>query len=131
MQSVYGQLRSVHVPNERIHAEAFGPAGLRRDDAAGMPPAATGAVSVLFARSGKEARWMPESGSLLELAEARGMNPPYSCRSGICGGCRHVLAQCSVTYPNKPPAPCGENGLFPSRAPIGREPLSDRVSRYV
>src|SRR3546814_5216671 len=85
MQSVYGQLRSVHVPNERIHAEAFGPAGLRRDDAAGMPPAATGAVSVLFARSGKEARWMPESGSLPDLAEARGLIPPYSCCSWTCG----------------------------------------------
>src|SRR3546814_12736230 len=77
-----------------------------------MPPAATGAVSVLFARSGKEARWMPESGSLLELAEARGLNPPYSCRSGTCGSCRHLLAQGSVTYPNKPPAPCGDNELL-------------------
>src|SRR3546814_5927796 len=112
MQAIYGQRRGVNVPNERIHAEAFGPAGLRRDDAAGMPPAATGAVSVLFARSGKEARWTPESGSLLELAEARGLDPQYSCRSGTCGSCRHVLAQGSVTYASKTPAPCRNNELL-------------------
>lgn len=112
MQSVYAQLRSVHVPNERIHAEAFGPAGIRRDNEAGMPPAATDAVSVLFARSGKEARWTPDSGSLLELAEARGLSLPYSCRSGTCGSCKHVLAQGSVTYPSNPPAPRGGDELL-------------------
>lgn len=125
MQSVYAQLRSVHVPNERIHAEAFGPAGIRRDNEAGMPPAATGAVSVLFARSGKEARWTPDAGTLLELAEARGLSPPYSCRSGTCGSCRHVLAQGSVTYASKPPALGGDDELLLCQAlPMqGSKPL--------
>jgi len=125
MQSVYAQLRSAHVPNERIHAEAFGPAGIRRDNEAGMPPAATEAVSVLFARSGKEARWMPEAGTLLELAEARGLSPPYSCRSGTCGSCKHVLAQGSVTYASKPPARCGDDELLLCQAlPMqGSKPL--------
>ncbi|WP_149195003.1 pyridoxamine 5'-phosphate oxidase family protein [Luteimonas suaedae] len=125
MQSVYAQLRSAHVPNERIHAEAFGPAGIRRDNEAGMPPAATDAVSVLFARSGKEARWTPDSGSLLELAEARGLSPPYSCRSGTCGSCKHVLAQGSVTYPRNPSTPCGDDELLLCQAlpAQGSEPL--------
>ncbi|MDH5823569.1 pyridoxamine 5'-phosphate oxidase family protein [Luteimonas sp. RD2P54] len=125
MQSVYTQLRGVHVPNERIHAEAFGPAGIRRDDRAGMPPAATGPVQVLFARSGKEARWTPGAGSLLDLAEARGLAPPYACRSGTCGSCRQVLAQGSVTYPSQPQAPCGSDELLLCQAlPMqGSEPL--------
>lgn len=112
MQSMYAQLRSVNVPDDRIRAEAFGPAGIRRDNDAGMPPAATEAVSVLFAQSGKEARWVPGAGSLLDLAEARGLNPPYSCRSGTCGSCRHALAQGSVTYASKPQSPCGDNELL-------------------
>ncbi|WP_219339657.1 pyridoxamine 5'-phosphate oxidase family protein [Luteimonas salinisoli] len=125
MQSVYAQLRSAHVPNERIYAEAFGPAGIRRDNQAGLPPAATGSVEVLFARSGKEARWMPGSGSLLDLAEAHALTPPYSCRSGACGSCRHALAQGSVTYPSKPRAPCGDDEVLLCQAlPMqGSEPL--------
>lgn len=125
MQAVYAQLRSVHVPNERIYAEAFGPAGIRRDDEAAMPPAAAGAVSVLFATSGKEARWTPDAGSLLELAEARGLSPPYSCRAGTCGSCKHVLAQGSVTYGSRPTATCGDGELLLCQAlPMqGSKPL--------
>ena len=104
MQSLYEQLRSLRVPNENIFAEAFGPAGLKRDNDQAMPSASSVPVAVLFSTSGKEARWTPDSGSLLELAEARGMNPPYSCRSGTCGSCRHTLTQGSVTYANKPAA---------------------------
>ena len=125
MQSVYAQLRSVHVPDERIRAEAFGPAGIRRDGESDMPPPSTEAVSVLFARSGKEARWTPDAGTLLELAEARGLSPPYSCRSGTCGSCRHGLAQGSVTYASKPPAACGDDELLLCQAlpRQGSEPL--------
>lgn len=104
MQSLYEQLRSLRVPNEHIFAEAFGPAGLKRDNDVAMPPASSVPVAVLFSSSGKEARWAPDTGSLLELAEARGLNPAYSCRSGTCGSCRHTLTQGAVTYANKPSA---------------------------
>ncbi len=116
MQSLYAQLRSMNVPDARIHAEAFGPAGLRRDDAPRMPPPATGTVDVLFARSGKRAYWTPGAGSLLELAEACGLDPPSSCRAGTCGNCRHVLTQGAVTYPDKPAAACADNEMLLCRA---------------
>ena len=112
MQSIYEQLRSIRVPNENIHAEAFGPAGLKRDNELNLDPASTQAVAVLFAKSGKEARWTPNSGSLLELAEARGLNPPYSCRSGTCGSCRQTLTQGTVTYEITPSAPHSENEVL-------------------
>ncbi|MBX9883977.1 MAG: iron-sulfur cluster-binding domain-containing protein [Novosphingobium sp.] len=90
MQGRYDQLRDLGTPDARIHAEAFGPASLkRRLDQAGpaLLLAATRAVPVAVVQSGKEARWQPDAGSLLELAEARGLSPDYSCRSGRCGTC--------------------------------------------
>jgi ferredoxin len=53
-------------------------------------------------RSAKEARWSAESGSLLELAEQRGLNPESSCRDGRCGTCRTRVLQGEVTYAKTP-----------------------------
>lgn len=102
MQSLYAGLRALHVPDARIHAEAFGPAGLQRDSATPMAPAASRAVPVLFARSGTEARWEPDRGSLLDLAEARGLSPVHACRQGMCGSCSHALVAGTVTYAQSP-----------------------------
>lgn len=113
-QDLYEGLRAVHVPDARIHAEAFGPSTLRRhgDDpqpTLQQPPAASEAVAVMFADSAKEARWTPGDGSLLELAEARGLSPPFSCRGGSCGTCTTKVLQGQVHYPN-PPAQMPEPG---------------------
>ena len=52
----------------------------------------------------KEARWTPESGTLLELAEQRGLSPAFSCREGNCGSCRTRLLAGAVTYLKEPTA---------------------------
>ncbi len=108
MQAIYDGLRSLNVADARVHAEAFGPASLKRtsDQAADEPVvlAATAPVPVAFATSGKEARWTPEAGTLLELAEARGLNPDFSCRGGSCGTCRTRIVEGAVAYPVKPSA---------------------------
>ena len=106
-QDLYEGLRTVHVPDARIHAEAFGPSTLRRHTDAGQPtlqqpPAASEPVPVYFAASAKEARWAPGSGTLLELAEARGLAPEFSCRGGSCGTCKTRLVSGQVHYPNPP-----------------------------
>jgi len=113
-QALYEGLRAVHVPDVRIRAEAFGPSTLRRhgDDnkpVLQQPPAASEPVPVYFASSAKEARWAPSSGTLLELAEARGLSPDFSCRGGSCGTCKTKLVSGQVHYPN-PPAELPENG---------------------
>ena len=113
-QDLYEGLRTVHVPDARIHAEAFGPSTLRRHTDAGQPtlqqpPAAREPVPVYFAASAKEARWAPGSGTLLELAEARGLAPEFSCRGGSCGTCKTRLVSGQVHYPN-PPAELPEAG---------------------
>jgi ferredoxin-NADP reductase/predicted pyridoxine 5'-phosphate oxidase superfamily flavin-nucleotide-binding protein len=107
MQAIYDGLRDINIADERIHAEAFGPAGLsrRRGQAVEAVPAHTPSVApvpVAFVTSGKEARWTPESGSLLDLAESRGLFPEYGCRSGSCGTCRTRISQGAVAYVTPP-----------------------------
>lgn len=114
-QDLYDSLRALRIADARIHAETFGPSTLRRQPDSGpalleQTMAATAPVPVLFAQSAKQARWTPESGSLLELAESRGLNPEFSCRGGSCGTCSTRLVSGQVHYPI-PPAelpPSGE-----------------------
>ncbi|WAB99215.1 MULTISPECIES: pyridoxamine 5'-phosphate oxidase family protein [Pseudomonas] len=106
-QELYEGLRAIHVPDKRIHAEAFGPSTLKRhtDDnqpTLQQPPAASEPVPVYFASSAKEARWAPGGGTLLELAEARGLSPDFSCRGGSCGTCKTKVVSGQVHYPNPP-----------------------------
>lgn len=110
MQAIYTELRSLRIADERIFAEAFGPAGLVRDRAGAvsvkqMEPASSVPIRVIFAQSAKEATWQPRRGSLLELAESRGLAPEFSCRSGTCGSCRSRLTGGTVTYSSEPAAP--------------------------
>ena len=104
MQALYDGLRELGVRDQRIQAEAFGPASLKRkaDDAASPPappplPAAAEAT-VTFQRSGSTAVWTPAHGSLLEFAEGKGLSPPYACRAGHCGSCLTPLRAGHVTY---------------------------------
>lgn len=108
-QSLYDGLRNYGIGDTRIHAEAFGPSSLKRTVDAGAKepvrlPVSAQPVHVAFMDSMKEARWTPESGSLLELAEARGLEPDFSCREGTCGTCRTKLLKGSVTYLKEPTA---------------------------
>lgn len=105
-QALYDGLRGHGIADERIHAEAFGPSSLRRtagkeaSDAAAAPvrQPSTKPVPVAFMNALKEARWTPGSGTLLELAEARGLDPAFSCREGTCGTCRTKLLKGAVAY---------------------------------
>ena len=106
-QGLYDSLREMDIRDARIHAETFGPSTLRRQpdpDALVIeqPPAATTSVPVVFERSAKEARWHPDGGSLLELAESRGLRPEFSCRGGSCGTCKTRLISGQVNYPQVP-----------------------------
>lgn len=112
MQSTYDVIRSLGVPDARVRFEAFGPASVKRARdatvAAAAKPRVGGvpdieeAVEVCFAKSNRRARWTPKDGSLLELAEAQGLTPPYSCRNGACGTCAAPLLKGEVIYTEEP-----------------------------
>ena len=118
MQNVYDGLRDMRVPDDRIHAEAFGPASLKRqfDGPTANPdvePAATESVPVIFTESAKEARWEPDANpTLLELAEERGIEAPHSCRTGNCGACAIKLLKGQVAKMRETTAPTGEGEVL-------------------
>jgi ferredoxin-NADP reductase/predicted pyridoxine 5'-phosphate oxidase superfamily flavin-nucleotide-binding protein len=116
-QALYDGLRGYNIADGRIHAEAFGPSSLKRTLDAGVTvparrPPSTRPVPVAFMGSMKEARWTPEAGTLLELAESRGLNPEFSCREGTCGTCRTRLTKGAVTYVKEPTAAIGEGEVL-------------------
>ena len=72
-----------------------------------------GPVTIRFARSGTEAVWEPSAGTLLDLAEASGLRPAYSCRSGICGTCTTRVIEGDIAYIDPPLAiPEADNALI-------------------
>ncbi|CAO3440694.1 2Fe-2S iron-sulfur cluster-binding protein [Azospirillum endophyticum] len=132
-QALYDGLRSRNIADERIHAEAFGPSSLKRTLDAGAavsvrPPPSTKPVPVAFMDSMKEDRWTPTSGTLLELAEARGLTPEFSCREGSCGTCRTKLLKGAVTYIREPTASIADGEvLICSAVPAETGPDEENV----
>ncbi|GAW35820.1 flavohemoprotein [Roseovarius sp. A-2] len=57
---------------------------------------------VTFRKSNTSAEWDGFAGSLLELAENAGLNPEFSCRSGICNSCKCTLVSGTVEYFEEP-----------------------------
>lgn len=101
MADMRATLDGLGVRAERVRSEAFGPAG----PAAEAP--AVDSATVTFKDSGITAAWSPASGSLLDLAEAHGIDAPASCRSGSCGTCAAALIRGSTSYLRAPVAEPG------------------------
>ena len=110
MESLVPALEDWGVPEARIHYETFGPASIPRRDKTATSAQPASAISVNFARSGKQVVWQPEQGSLLEFALAHGVAIASGCRAGACGSCQTSIASGRVTYRQTPdfdPAPGG------------------------
>lgn len=111
MESLYAGLKSLKINDERIHYEFFGPgAALYSERPSGFEslPEALGnrpPVAVRFDRSDIEATWEPSQGTLLDLAESKGLQPAYSCRSGICQTCAIRVVSGTVDYLEPPMTP--------------------------
>ncbi|MGI9385225.1 MAG: MOSC domain-containing protein [Methyloligellaceae bacterium] len=110
MRSMYCGLLSLDVSEKRIHYEFFGPGSILKEDTKPIAPAKVptaetelaGGIQVTFARSGVTTGWDPACESILDLAERHGLNPDYSCRSGICQTCMCALVEGEVEYLEDP-----------------------------
>ena len=105
------------VDEGRIHYESFGPAMVlkssekaKKEKAEAQPPADP--VHVCFSKSGIESEWYPEKGTLLELAEAEGLTPDFSCRNGSCGTCATKVKCGDVDYLEEPMAARGDDEVL-------------------
>ena len=120
MRSLYSGLTTAGVRESRIHYEFFGPASALLEDAApqGQAPGKAaldeleGDCAVSFARSGVDTTWDPDCESLLDLAEKEGLNPPYSCRSGICRTCMCELTEGEIEYVEEPLTPPDDGSVL-------------------
>lgn len=104
MQANWRLLRSLGIDKARIRHEFFGPASvLGQDDIDEQPVALlVTAPAVCFMPSGKTVAWDPSCHSLLEFAERAGLEPPFSCRAGLCGSCASELVDGTVEYIEPP-----------------------------
>jgi len=108
LQSLVPALEDWGVPEGRIHFEAFGPASIPRKRPAPATPASRQAndtqvtLNVKFAKSGRQARWAPGMGSLLEFAESLGIAVNSGCRAGACGSCQTPIHAGEVVYSQTP-----------------------------
>lgn len=53
-----------------------------------------------FQKSGVELNWDGTEDSILEAAEANGLDLDYGCRMGNCTACQQTIVSGEVEYPN-------------------------------
>ena len=106
MSSLFEGLSEWGVPEANIHFEAFGPATVKKlgtpEPAAAAAVAAGPQMTVTFAKAGKALPWNAAVGSILEFAEANGVNIASGCRAGNCGTCITAVKSGDVSYLREP-----------------------------
>ena len=103
MESLTTDLAAWGVPDRDIHFEAFGPASVKKNSAEPGSAAAqpTGQI-VTFARSNKKLTWDGSHDSILDFAEANGVDLDSGCRAGNCGTCITAVKTGEVSYVEEP-----------------------------
>ncbi len=106
MESLVPGLEEWGVDSDDIYYESFGPAALVKHRRPKTGPEGTSAqtITVTFSKTGMHAPWSPDTGSLLELAEAQGIEVESGCRAGSCGCCQTKLEAGEVEYSQQPDA---------------------------
>ena len=80
----------------RHHTKTNRQVGLR---SAGSRPSSKRMSKVTFQKSGKTFEWTGANESILELAEANGIDLDFGCRMGNCTACQQPVLSGEVDYP--------------------------------
>jgi ferredoxin-NADP reductase len=115
MQSIMQGLKESGVPDSRVFFESFGkPMKAASQNQLPLAAVAEGVAEaeIVFTKSGKALNWKQGDGSILEFAEANDINPPFSCRAGICGTCMCKISSGEVAYQEEPTAAIEEGSVL-------------------
>jgi hypothetical protein len=115
MQSLITGLKEWGVPDSRVFFESFGkPMNVSSQKQPSTEPTNGNLkeAQIVFADSGKTLTWREGDGSILEFAETNDINPPYSCRAGICGTCACKIREGEVEYQESPTAAIDEGSVL-------------------
>ena len=91
-------LRQVGVPAQRMHAERFLSLAENPFEAPEVPAVTTAAAATLQVTLDGQTRMLPwpPGTRMLDVLIGQGLDPPYSCRQGICGACACRLTSGAV-----------------------------------
>jgi len=97
MDAVKDMLTGLQVPTSQVFTEAFGPAKKKAiKTAPDSTPVKVTAAAVTFSSSAVTVP-IPADESVLDVADANGVDIDSSCRNGTCGSCKVKLLQGQVT----------------------------------
>lgn len=121
MDAITSGLATEGVDDARVHFESFGAASLPKkprpfDNNDTVKPKASddsNTHSVSFNLSDKKINWKKPQGSLLEAAEAAGIEIDSGCRSGNCGSCTTAILAGKVAYIDEPGAEVERGSCLP------------------
>jgi len=103
MDSLRGGLQEWGVPENQVFFESFSKAPKKSSS---EPSTNIGegveTAEIVFAESGKTLTWNQGDGTILEFAEANGINPAFSCRVGVCLTCSCRIQEGEVAYQEEP-----------------------------
>jgi ferredoxin-NADP reductase len=115
MQSLLAGLKEWGVPDSRVFFESFGKAinaSSQKQPSAESTNGKVKEAEIVFADSGKTLTWREGDSTILEFAEANDINPPYSCRAGICGTCACKIREGEVEYQEPPTAAVDKDSVL-------------------
>ena len=103
METLVPGLEEWGVDRGDIHYESFGHATLIKHEKTAQQ-ATTQPISVTFSRSRKSFLWDRTADSLLDVAQANGIEIESGCRAGSCGSCQTAMTAGQVEYSQEPDA---------------------------
>ncbi|MDJ0686870.1 MAG: 2Fe-2S iron-sulfur cluster-binding protein [Xenococcaceae cyanobacterium MO_188.B32] len=107
MDSIRTGLDELGVPKNRVFFESFSKGS--KATAETKSDSNLDSAEIVFTESGKTLTWQKGDGTILEFAETNGINPPYSCRQGICLTCMCQINEGEVEY-TEPPTGTPDDG---------------------
>lgn len=100
MDSIQAGLQELGVAKERIFFESFTKA--KTESTTQNTGNSPDSAEIVLTRSHRSLTWTKNDGTILEFAEANNIDPPYSCRQGICLTCMCQLQEGEVEYIEPP-----------------------------